>query len=301
VNIPESFYSVIPMNELAESISLKKLPVLATIRETLQVFWQHRQVLALWIVGCTIFTGGFCYLIEHLSILPTLAYGKWPSAWFRVLLVFLGIFVSVIIPLMICARFSVFCHRLVLADKKNSSIFPFSFSKREWRFLGWDLLLVAGVLVIGVVVITVSTLVLQFLEILYASHGHSVLIRAIVDNYLFTVLFYGVGSYALAGYCLVLPATALDLKPSLAWSSEKTKGNELRLALLFGGLPFILGFLYCPPSLLTWLQIDHLMVVKHVVRPFLVYMVTPIVVIAISIAFRELTNWTPSSQLHEST
>lgn len=283
------------MNELAESVSLKKLLVLATIRETLEVSWQHRKVLALWVVGCTIFSGGFCYLIEYLSILPRSVNGNWYSPWLRVPLVFLGVCFSVLVPFMICARLSVYCHRLVLADQENASFVSFSFRKREWRFLGWDLLLVAGFLVIGVVVITVSALVLSFLGIFYEFHSNSTLLKAITDNYLFTVLFYGAGSYALAGYCLVLPATALDLKPSLAWSSEQTKGNELRLALLFGGLPFVFGFLYCPPSVLTWLQIDQLIIVKHVIRPFLVYLVTPIIVIAISIAFRELTNWTPFS------
>lgn len=123
--------------------------------------------------------------------------------------------------------------------------------------------------------------------------------KTFLDSHLFagliSVLFHGVGSYFLAPYCLVLPATAVDLKPSLAWSSEQTKGSELRLALLYGGLPFVFGLLYCPPSLLTWLQIDQLIIVKHVVRPFLVYLVTPIMVIALSIAFRELTNWTSFS------
>ncbi len=70
---------------------------------------------------------------------------------------------------------------------------------------------------------------------------------------------------------------------------------------MFGGLPFVFGFLYCPPSLLTWLQIDQWMIVKHVIRPFLVYLVTPIMVIVLSIAFRELTNWIPSSQIPQST
>jgi hypothetical protein len=59
------------------------------------------------------------------------------------------------------------------------------------------------------------------------------------------------------------------------------------------------GFLYCPPSLLTWLEIDQMLIVKHVFRPFLVYLVTPIIVIVLSIAFRELTNWTPSSSHSE--
>ncbi len=219
------------MNELAENVSLGKLPVLATIRETLEVSWQHRKVLALWIVGCTIFTGGFCYLIEHISILTRSVNGNWYSPWLRVPLHFLGVVVSVLVPLMICAQFSVFCHRLVLADQENASFVPLTFSKREWRFLGWDLMLVAAALVIGVVVIIVNALVLQFSEIFYESQGNIALIREFVDHYLLSVLFYGVGSYALAGYCLVLPATALDLKPSLAWSLEKTKGNELRLAL----------------------------------------------------------------------
>jgi len=284
------------MNELAEGISLKTLHVLATTRETLEISWQHRKVLALWIVGCTILTGGFCYLTEYLFAHFSWVYADWRSIWIRVFFIFL----SVIPFSMVHAMFSVFCHRLVLMDGENESLYPITFGKRERRFIGWEWFLYLATILIVFLVLIVSDFVLGFLRNLFELHVNLDLIRAIVDPYLFAVLFYGVGTYAIAGYCLVLPATAVDLKPSLAWSSEETKGNELRLALFFGGLPFISGFLYCAPSLLTWLQIDQLMIVKHVVRPFLVYLVTPINVIAISIAFRELTNWTSSAVLEES-
>lgn len=197
---------------------------------------------------------------------------------------------------MISALFSVFCHRLVLANEEGKSPSRIAFGKREWRFFCWNLTLCLAAIFIGLLAIIVHYLSLEILQNLKGNYGSLVLKKTLLN-----ILFYGGFSYLLAPYCLVLPATAVDLKPSLAWSSEQTNGNKLRLALLFGGLPFVFGFLYCPPSLLTWLEIDQLLIVKHVFRPFLVYLVTPIIVIVLSIAFRELTNWTPSSSHSEKT
>ncbi len=283
------------MNELAESVSLKKLPVFATIREAIECLWHHRAILVRWIIGCTIFASGFCYLMEFLFAHFNWVYADWKPIWVRVSYIFL----SAIPLLMVHTLFSVFCHRLVLTDGKKEFLYPIAIGKRDWRFFRWSLTLSLAAILIAFLVLIVGVFVLGFGEGFRAVLGNQILRKAFLDSYLFPIAIYallhGVGSGLLAPYCLVLPAIAMDIKPSLAWSLEQTKRNKLRLALLFGGLPFIFGFLYCPPSLLTWLQIDQLVVVKHVVRPFLIYLVTPIIVIAISIAFRELTNWTPST------
>ncbi len=283
---------MVDMTELSQSIHLKKLPILATIREALKVSWQHRGILFRWIIGCTLFTGAFCYLQEYLFVEYVWANRNWNSLSGRISFFILSAFPT----LMISAMFSVFCHRLVLANGEGKFSSRIAFGKREWRFFGWNLTLCLAAIFIGLLAIIVYYLSLEILQNLKGNYGGLVLRKTFLD-----ILFYGGFSYLLAPYCLVLPATAVDLKPSLAWSSEQTNGNELRLALLFGGLPFIFGFLYCPPSLLTWLGIDQMLIVKHVFRPFLVYLVTPIIVIGLSIAFRELTNWTPSSHLPEST
>lgn len=285
------------MTELSQSIPLKKLPILATIREALMVSWQHRIILFRWIIGCTLIAGTLCYLQEYLVVKYVWANTDWSSLSGRIFFFMLSAFPT----LMISAMFSIFCHRLVLANGEGKSSSRIAFGKREWRFFGWNFILCLAAIFIVFLAIIVQSLSLEILENLKENYESLVLMETFLDNYLLDILFYGGGSYFLAPYCLVLPATAVDLKPSFAWSSEQTKGNELRLALLFGGLPFIFGFLYCPPSLLTWLEIDQMLIVKHVFRPFLVYLVTPIIVIVLSIAFRELTNWTPSSHLSEST
>lgn len=274
------------MAESSQSLPLKKLPVLATIQEALMVSWQHRAILFRWIIGCTLFTGTLCYLQEYLVVEYIWANKDWNVLSGRISFFILSAFPI----LMISAMFSVFCHRLVLANGEGKSSSRIAFGKREWRFFGWHFTLCLIAIFIGLVALIVHYLSLEILENIKENYGGLVLRKTFLD-----ILFYGGFSYLLAPYCLVFPATAVDLKPSLAWSSEQTNGNELRLALLFGGLPFIFGLLYCPPSLLTWLEIDQMLIVKHVFRPFLVYLVTPIIVIVLSIAFRELTNWTPST------
>lgn len=273
------------MTQLSQSIPLKKLPVLATIREALMVSWQHRIILFRWIIGCTLIAGTLCYLQEYLVVKYIWALNEKNS------LGSIFFFILSAFPiLMISALFSVFCHRLVLANGERKSPSRITFGKREWRFFCWNLALCLTAIFIGLLAIIVHYLSLEILQNLKWNYGSLVLKKSLLN-----ILFYGGFSYLLAPYCLALPATAVDLKPSLAWSSEQTNGNKLRLALLFGGLPFVFGFLYCPPSLLTWLEIDQMLIVKHVFRPFLVYLVTPVIVIVLSIAFRELTNWTPST------
>lgn len=115
------------MNELTESVSLKKLPVLATIREAVECSWQHRAILVRWIIGCTIFASGICYLMEFLFAHFNWVYAGWKPIWIRVSFIFL----SGLPLLMIHALFSVFCHRLVLTDGKNESLYPITFGKRE--------------------------------------------------------------------------------------------------------------------------------------------------------------------------
>ena len=279
------------MRVLPTTLPLKKLSVWATIRETLEMSWRHRKVLAIWIVGCTIFTGGLCYLLEYIFTQLIWIFAGWKPIWIRVSFILL----AALPTLMISVLFSIFCHRLILMDGEKGTLNPIAFGQREWRFLGWDLFFCGAGILIVLLALIVNFLALDIFEKVKEVYGHPLAKKTFLDLYLIEILVYGVGSCLLAPYCFVLPATAMDLRPSLAWSSEEAKGNELRLSLLFGGLPFVFGLLYCPPSLLTWLQIDQFMIVKHVIRPFLVYLVTPIIVIAISIAFRELTNWNPST------
>jgi ABC-type dipeptide/oligopeptide/nickel transport system permease component len=225
------------MTELSQSIPLKKLPVLATIREALMVSWQHRAILFRWIIGCTLFAGAFCYLQEYLVVKYAWANKDWNPLSGRIFFFILSAFPT----LMISAMFSVFCHRLVLLNGEVNSSSRIAFGKREWRFFCWNFTLCLAAIFIGLLAIIVRYLSLEMLENLKGNYGGLVLIKTFLDNYSLDILFYGGFSYLLAPYCLVLPATAVDLKPSLAWSSEQTNGNEMRLALLFGGLPFIFG------------------------------------------------------------
>ena len=53
--------------------------------------------------------------------------------------------------------------------------------------------------------------------------------------------------------------------------------------------------------LLSFVGLSEFPVSSSFLTSFLLFLFTPVEVAVISIAFRELTNWTPSSQLSEST
>lgn len=114
------------MNELAESVSLKKLPVLATVRETLKVFWQNRGALLLWLMVCVIVTVLSQYgLVKFLTSIEL--YDKnlsYPSGNF---------WVSKFLVIPNVAIFSVFavvCHRVILLKGQKEEILGWGFTKR---------------------------------------------------------------------------------------------------------------------------------------------------------------------------
>lgn len=145
---------MITMTELSQSIPLKKLPVLATIREALMVSWQHRAILFRCIIGCTLFAGAFCSLQEYIVVECVWANKDWNSLSGGISFFILSAFPT----LMISALFSVFCHRLVLANGKGKSSSRIAFGKREWRFFGWNLTLCLAAIFIVLLAILVRYL-----------------------------------------------------------------------------------------------------------------------------------------------
>lgn len=105
------------------------------------------------------------------------------------------------------------------------------------------------------------------------------------------ILLYIICGYFVACYCLVFPATAVDQHWTLDWSWEHTTGNEWRLVSLVGILPLVLMVLYCLPSYTGSAQLGLLL---SSLEFFLLYLFTFFEIVILSIAFRELTNWTPN-------
>jgi hypothetical protein len=105
------------------------------------------------------------------------------------------------------------------------------------------------------------------------------------------VLLYVICGYFFARYCLVFPATTVNHHSTLDWSWDHTAGNEWRLASLVGMLPLVLVQFYCLPSYIGSAQLG---LFNSFLEYFLLYLFTFFEIAIISIAFRELTNLTPS-------
>ncbi len=167
------------MNELAENVSLKKLPVLATIREAVECSWQHRAILVRWIIGCTLFTGVFCYLQEYLIINYDWVNSDWHYLVDRTFFLIL----SAIPTLMISALFSVFCHRLILVQGEWGPSKWITFTKREWRFLGWFLTMGVAAFFLILSGFLVKGIVSAFLEDFHGSLWDSASLKLFIDNF----------------------------------------------------------------------------------------------------------------------
>jgi hypothetical protein len=143
-------------------------------------------------------------------------------------------------PLAVCASvmYGVSCHRVVLLGEESlSNSWGLCFTRREFRFAGWWVLLL---------VLTV-TLLLPFLPVV------GVLAKQfpeMIDGRGFQLLFVLTtlpASYVVSRLSLVLPAAALDRRPTLGvvWASSQSNGWRLTFALLIPGIALCcLGWLW---------------------------------------------------------
>ena len=100
--------------------------------------------------------------------------------------------------------------------------------------------------------------------------------------------------YIFGRWVLVFPAIAIDQEPELGWSWKQTKGNSWRMFILVGFLPLTVGHFW---YLLPFIGLSEFPVVDFFLGSFALFLFTPVEVAVISIAFRELTNWTPTSDI----
>jgi len=288
---PCNFYSVIPMNELAESVSLKKLPVFATIREAVEGSWQHRGVLLLWLMVCVIVSVLSQYGLEKFLASVDNKDLSNPSGSF---------WVSIFLAIPNVAVFSVFavlCHRFFLLKGQKEEILGWGFTKRVWAFVVLVFCLYGGILFC----LVLGGFAVEFLILLGSDFQETLQEEIKTQNLILAlngVMLYIICGYFFARYCLVFPATAVDQNSTLDWSWDHTTGNEWRLVSLVGMLPLVLGLFYCLPSYAGSAQLG---LFNSFLEYLLFYLFTLLELAIISIAFRELTNWTPSAPLSEST
>jgi hypothetical protein len=276
------------MSDLPATLSLKKLPVWATIREAFGFAWDHRYVLWRWIVAGAFITG-LGDLVGQFS------YGEegWGLTGFPY---FAAILLTPIPGLLVFVLLAVYCHRtfLIYHGGKDLEI-KFFFTERERKFFAWVIGVPLGAILLIFPGFLAAALIFGQISEMYQGNF---LESSFVLDLLFNVMILFPLYYLLGRWILVFPAIAIDQEPKLGWSWKQTKGNSWRMFILVGFLPMTVGNLW---YLLSFVGLSEFPVSSSFLTSFLLFLFTPVEVAVISIAFRELTNWTPSSQLSEST
>ncbi len=171
------------------------------------------------------------FLILILSVFEGYASG-WYSSTSQVLLLFSKYFLY--------ALFAVICHRVILLGTDSVR---FSFIPRvEWRELRYFGYFLAIVLVSVVIVFVTAWVAMSFGP--WSFSGEDAIQNQEMSEFLLHLgafVIFAPALYVFSRLSLVLPATAIDHKPSLKWSWKVSKGNGWRLFVTVGTLPWFLA------------------------------------------------------------
>ena len=136
------------------------------------------------------------------------------------------------INLVVYTALAISVHRLLLNAEQPALRY---WRMREVRFMGWVLFLVVFfALIFAVLGGFISKL----------GGGQFELFKGDWTATLVFLLLSIPGAYICARFSMLLPATALDRKPKLAWAWALTKGNGLKLTVLLWIIPFVFPYLY---------------------------------------------------------
>jgi len=233
----------------------KPLPLKKIVEKGLSITWENKFSL-------------FCMLIIPYFISTLLAFIQIPLsssygnlAGFSVLLL-----ISLISTLYISS-----CHRFVLLGKKSVPAWGILIpGKREFKFLGWMIALTiifSIFALLEVITIGLTGVLFGFLKVL--------------PNTFILLLIFLPWGYLFSRWILIFPAVAIDERPDLKWSWDKSRGNGWRLFLL-ASIPFIPGAffsIFLPAG--RPLLLDGLLVCLN-------FVLTVLAIILISLSYEEL-------------
>lgn len=191
------------------------LRLLDTVKLTLKQVWESRAAISLVVVIAAAIK----------STTTWIAYDFMEPLHAALLHKAIGLFVYTMLAISV--------HRLLLNAEQPTLRY---WGIREIRFMGWVLFIVF------------------FFSIIFSSIGGLLSLGGVqfelyrsswtLAATLFVLLLSLPGAYACARLSMLLPATALDRKPKLAWAWALTKGNGLKLATLLWIIPFVFPYLY---------------------------------------------------------
>jgi hypothetical protein len=238
------------------------------IRDALFVTWERRKPLA----TALLVPAGMIILLELLQMPFDGTKALKSSALFLVLEL-LKLFPFTIVTISL--------HRIILRDRESVPKFGITkWTKRETRFLGWSL--ATSSLCVLVFLLCVLPIVF-FAPSVFDKGGQG---SGGTTNHMLIYLAFLPAAYVFARIVLVLPATALDLRPTLSSASSLSKGNGWRLALLFLILPGLISFL--SSALLGSVLPGSESTVLTILGTLLSYAFFPLGVAILSLAYRHL-------------
>lgn len=178
------------------------------------------------------------------------------------------------------SAFAITCHRLVLVDE-NSSISNFSIEtiKRIAIFLLWLFFIYILVSIAHMFSYTIGLNLLRVFDIEYKR-------VTTFDELIWwmNLVFTIPGMYILGRSSLIFPSAAIDIKRSIRWSWQQTKGNGARMFIIVGIFPWLLSMM------LSILWRENATLVEQTLLWILTYFGLAIEVFALSLTYKELQN-----------
>ena len=140
-----------------------------------------------------------------------------------------SIFLMLFLMLALFTVIAVNCHRTFLVEGEEHSRAT-SVSAREWRFLGW-------LIVISILYSVFGNIATKISDSLFAGGNVSQMSSVVATVIKGLILL--VPTYLWSRWCLVYPAVATDKRPSIHDSWKWTEGNSFRVFVLVSLIPLL--------------------------------------------------------------
>lgn len=175
--------------------------------------------------------------------------------------------------------FAVICHRIVLLG--SGSVPEYGVTRVGARDFHFALALVK-ITLISSLAVAAGSLVVQLPAWIFGAPAASGTLKAeILSEYLLWMASL-IQVFILSRFGFILPATAIDQRPTLRWAWQASRGNALRLMLVLALLPWL-------ASLPLTLFPNDVGILGYGFYIFIWWLLLPIEITVLSLSYKELT------------
>jgi len=241
---------------------LKQLPVIATVKEAIQLVWRRRFVVFRALIGTSLVLAAIDVVKIH--FMQTLGWFGW-------------LVLDLVIYSFVFTLFAVTCHRLVLLGDASVPRYGLhSWTSRETRFLGW-----LAVIALYVLLVVVA---LGLIGVGAAYSTDKELHKYVIPP--FVVAAGILAAYLFARIAVLLPAAAIGERHDTDWAFNTTAKNAWRLIAAVVLIPAVPGLaLYALP-------LEHTLLTDFLLR-LVYYAFAAIGIAVLSLSFRFLASADP--------